>query len=72
MSMNTCKAAINALATQTCTEKESREFVLEFFDVGSSGKMTKANLEGALLRLVNVALAHTDGKFLEVTALQLC
>ena len=66
VSMIKCEAAIAALASGTGTQDSNRKFLFDFFDVAGKGTLSRDNVESGLMRLVNVALAHTDGRFVEL------
>ena len=66
VSLNKCETAIASLTAHTSSLDVNRTFVFDFFDVQGKGQITETELHSAITRLVNVALAHTNGHFLEV------
>ena len=59
----------SALGSRSLADRQVGDFLFEFFDVERQGRIGIAEVEGALKRLVNIAQAHTRGKFLEAVNL---
>ena len=69
VSLKRCEEAVAVLAgAQARPQEASSKLVFGLFDVDGKGRLTQAELEGAVTRLIHVALAHTKGKFLQVWA----
>ena len=72
VSLKRCEAAVLVLAgAQVAPPDVSKTFVFDLFDVAGKGRITQAELEAGVTRLIHVALAHTQGKFLQYVHLNL-
>ena len=72
VSLKRCEAAVLVLAgAQVAPPDVSKKLVFDLFDVAGKGRITQAELEAGVTRLIHVALAHTQGKFLQYVHLNL-
>lgn len=70
VSLKLCEAAVSAFTSHgKSTSPEFRRFVFDLFDVNKDGEpgIDQTELKGTLMRLINIAFVHTDGKFSEVS-----